>query len=253
MLYIVGFGLYSYKDITLRGLEAVKKCNRIYLEHYTSLHGEKIEDFEMLIGKKVHLADREMVEQTDIIVDEAVDGDVSLLVIGTPLFATTHTDIMIRAKNRGVKTEVIHNASIVNVLGCCGLYSYAFGRTVSIPYFTEKWRPTSFYNNIVKNYQGGLHTLCLLDIQADENRFMTVNEAVDQILEAASLCDSPLIDENTKIFTICRFGTPTEELAYEGIVDIRSRNFGGPLHSIIIPAKLDVVEQELVNSLFNKE
>lgn len=37
MLYIVGLGLGNEKDITLRGLEAVKKCDKIYMEAYTSL------------------------------------------------------------------------------------------------------------------------------------------------------------------------------------------------------------------------
>lgn len=250
MLYLVGFGLHSYKDITLRGLEAVARCTRVYLEHYTSVHGEPLSDFERLIGKEVHVADREMVEQTDRIVDEAASEDVALLVVGTPLFATTHTDILVRARDKGVSVEVIHNASIVNILGCCGLYSYAFGRTVSIPYFTDTWKPTSFYSNIVRNHENGLHTLCLLDIKADEDRFMSINEAVGQILEAARLCNSPLINGDTRIFTICRFGSPTEELRYEKVCDAVSGTFGDPLHSLIIPAKMDFVEEELVCALF---
>ena len=32
MLYIVGLGLGDEKDITVNGLEAVKKCARVYLE-----------------------------------------------------------------------------------------------------------------------------------------------------------------------------------------------------------------------------
>lgn len=37
MLFIVGLGLGDEKDITLRGLEAVKKCKTVYIEAYTSL------------------------------------------------------------------------------------------------------------------------------------------------------------------------------------------------------------------------
>jgi hypothetical protein len=37
MLYIVGLGLGNEKDITIRGLEAVKKCGKVYIEAYTSL------------------------------------------------------------------------------------------------------------------------------------------------------------------------------------------------------------------------
>lgn len=37
MLYIIGLGLGDEKDITLRGLEAVKKCQKVFIEAYTSL------------------------------------------------------------------------------------------------------------------------------------------------------------------------------------------------------------------------
>lgn len=37
MLYIIGLGLGDEKDITLRGLEAVKKSQKVYMEAYTSL------------------------------------------------------------------------------------------------------------------------------------------------------------------------------------------------------------------------
>ena len=37
MLYIVGLGLSDEKDITVKGLEAVKSSSRIYLEAYTSI------------------------------------------------------------------------------------------------------------------------------------------------------------------------------------------------------------------------
>lgn len=37
MLYIIGLGLGDEKDITIRGLEAVKKCQKVFMEAYTSL------------------------------------------------------------------------------------------------------------------------------------------------------------------------------------------------------------------------
>ena len=41
-------------------------------------------------------------------------------------------------------------------------------QAVSIVFFTETWRPQSFYPKILANRQHGLHTLCLLDIQVKE-------------------------------------------------------------------------------------
>lgn len=37
MLYLVGLGLADEKDITVRGLEIVKKAERVYLEAYTAV------------------------------------------------------------------------------------------------------------------------------------------------------------------------------------------------------------------------
>jgi diphthine synthase len=37
MLYLIGLGLGDAKDITVKGLEIIKRCERIYLEAYTSI------------------------------------------------------------------------------------------------------------------------------------------------------------------------------------------------------------------------
>lgn len=37
MLYLVGLGLADEKDITVRGLDIVKKAERVYLEAYTAV------------------------------------------------------------------------------------------------------------------------------------------------------------------------------------------------------------------------
>lgn len=82
--------------------------------------------------------------------------------------ATTHTDILLRARERKVPTEVVHNASIMNAIGACGLQLYNFGQAVSLVFFTENWRPESFYDRIVENRRLGMHTLLLLDIKVKE-------------------------------------------------------------------------------------
>lgn len=76
--------------------------------------------------------------------------------------ATTHTDLVVRANKMGIEVKVVHNASVMNAIGVCGLQLYRYGETVSIPFFTETWRPDSFYEKIQRNRMMGLHTLCLL-------------------------------------------------------------------------------------------
>lgn len=101
-------------------------------------------------------------------IDNAKTQQVSFLVVGDPFCATTHNDLYIRCIEEKVKVEVIHNASIVSAVGCCGLQVYRFGEIVSLPFFTEKWRPYSFYDKIKANREKGLHTLVLLDIKVKE-------------------------------------------------------------------------------------
>lgn len=37
MFYLIGLGLADVKDVTVKGLEIIKKCSRVYLEAYTSI------------------------------------------------------------------------------------------------------------------------------------------------------------------------------------------------------------------------
>ena len=124
--------------------------------------------------------------------------DIGFLVVGDPLCATTHTDLILRARAKGIPVEVIHNASAMGAVASCGLQLYQFGYTVSIPLFEGTWRPSSFYDRLKYNRDGGMHTLCLLDIKVNEPdyesmssgklkylppRFMTINVAIEQLLE----------------------------------------------------------------------
>ena len=53
VLYLIGLGLGDERDITLRGLDAIKSCSAVYLEHYTSILGVDREKLEALYGCKV--------------------------------------------------------------------------------------------------------------------------------------------------------------------------------------------------------
>ncbi|KAG8808852.1 diphthine synthase, partial [Serendipita sp. 401] len=199
MFYLIGLGLCDEKDITVRGLEAVKRCERVYLEAYTSILMVQKEQLEAFYGRPLIVADRDMVEmESDAILESAEKVDVALLVVGDPFGATTHSDILIRARSKGIATEVVHNASIMNAIGACGLQLYNFGQAVSLVFFTESWRPDSFYDRVAENRNLGMHTLLLLDIkvkeQSEENlargrkiyeppRYMSIPVAISQLIE----------------------------------------------------------------------
>lgn len=99
VLYVVGLGLGDHDDITLRGLKAVQKSDLVFLEAYTSVLGSPKEELEKAYAKPIVVADRTVVEsEAERIYLPAKDKDVCFLVVGDPLCATTHTDIILRAK-----------------------------------------------------------------------------------------------------------------------------------------------------------
>ncbi len=80
--------------------------------------------------------------------------------------ATTHTDMVLRARGMGIPVHIVHNASVMTAVAACGVNLYNYGQTVSIPFFTDTWKPDSFYGKLAYNIRGGMHTLCLLGTRA---------------------------------------------------------------------------------------
>ena len=60
MLYFVGLGLGDAKDITVRGLEIVQRCEKVFLEHYTSILTVGQEELEKFYGREVDIKDQPM-------------------------------------------------------------------------------------------------------------------------------------------------------------------------------------------------
>lgn len=258
MFYLIGLGLCDEKDITLRGLEVVKRSARVYLEAYTSILMVQKERLEAFYGKDLILADRDMVEtESDDILRNADKEDISLLVVGDPFGATTHTDIILRARALNIPTRVIHNASIMNAVGACGLQLYNFGQTVSLVFFTDTWKPDSFYDRVKENIDLGMHTLLLLDIkvkeQSEENlargrkiyeppRYMSIPQAASQLVEVEEVRATGILrPESTLAIALSRVGGEEEQRIVCGtlaeLLTQPAEVYGQPLHSLVIVGK----------------
>ncbi|PLW79304.1 diphthine synthase [Candidatus Woesearchaeota archaeon] len=269
-LYIIGLGLGDEKDITVKGLEAVKRCSKVFLEHYTSVLSSSVENLSKFYEKDIIIASRDMVEKdADNILEDAKDKDVAFLVVGDVFGATTHTDIFLRAKEKNIDVKVIHNASIINVVGATGLELYKFGKTTSIVFDDDGWLPDTPYKVIKMNKTNGLHTLCLLDIKTAETskkdmlkgkdnpkdaRFMTVKKACEILLKLEEKNKENLIDENLMVIGVARMGQETQKIIHASIKDfLESVYMGEPLHSLIIPGNLHFVEEEFLEQYEIKE
>lgn len=245
MLILIGLGLWDAKDITLRGLEEAKSADFAYLEGYTArLFGTTRAEIESLLGKKIPELKRVDIEiNTKKILEQARKEKVAILVPGDPMVATTHSDLVLRARKMGIETKIIHNASIYSAIGECGLEIYKFGKTTTLPFFEKNFRPTSFYDAIRENLERGLHTLVLMDIRAEENRFLPANEGLKTLLEL----DKEGIVKNAVV--LGRIGSDKPLIRYGPASQLVGVDFGPPLHALVIPGKLHPMEKEFLESL----
>lgn len=246
MLYFIGLGLYDEKDISLKGIEALRKSDTIYAEFYTAnLFGTTLDTLKFMIGKDITVLSRSEVEEENIILEIAKEKDVAFLTAGDPLIATTHTDLMMEAKKRGIETTVIHSSSILSAApGLAGLQAYKFGKVTTIPFPEENYFPHSPYTAVKANIEFNAHTLVLLDIRADENRYMTVNEGLEYLLRVEEERKERILTEDTIAVGIARAGSNKPFVRADKIKNLINEDFGGPLHCMIIPAELHFMEAE---------
>ena len=262
-LYMIGIGLNDEKDITLKGLEIVRRSAKIYLEGYTSIIQCSKDALETLYEKQIELADRYMVEKnSEKILNQAVDEDVAFLVVGDPLSATTHIDLFLRAIKKGVEVEIVHNASAITAVGVVGLELYKYGKITSVVFPQEGWDVQTHYDVLKENLRRELHTLCLLDIKVKEPtkdalkkekplrfekpRFMTINQAIKNLLEIEDKRKEDVFTEETLCVGCARLGSNDKVIKAGKAKDLMTTEFGGPLHCLIVPGKLHFLEKEVL-------
>lgn len=236
MLYLIGLGL-NVDGISTFGLEVARRCKRVYLENYTVDFPYTIGELTDFIEKKILPADRDKVEGLSI-VDEAKKMDVALLVYGSPLTATTHITLIEEAKRLGIRTKVIHSASVLDAVAETGLQLYKFGKVASMPRWDSKknFTPDSFMEIVKENQIIGAHSLILIDIG------MEFPEALEQLIKSA---ENHAI--KIKELVLCQaLGTKHQKIFYKGIAELKEFTSVRMPYCIIIPSKLHFVEKEVL-------
>ncbi|OFV68199.1 MAG: diphthine synthase [Candidatus Syntrophoarchaeum caldarius] len=247
MLTFVGLGLYSAKDITVRGFEAVKSADIVYFEEYTSsLGGCDRLTLEEVFGRKIYPLSREEIEnEPEKILLHATSYNVLLLTGGDPMIATTHVDLRLRAYDRGIRTNIIHAPSIFTVVpGITGLSSYKFGKTATISFpYRDKAESISDlpYDTIKQNRSHGLHTLLLLDITHE--RQMTIKDALE-ILETLETRHGEGLMKDLIFVGIARAGSEDMVVKAGGMKTLMEFDFGTPLHVLVAVGDLHFMEEE---------
>jgi diphthine synthase len=243
-LIFIGLGLNDEKGITVKGLEETKTADTVFMETYTSLMPDfNLERFEVLCGKKIQIVSRHNLEEENgaTILQAAQKGKAVFLVPGDPFIATTHVTLRIDAEKQGIKTHIIHGTSIMSaIVSLSGLHNYKFGKTVTVP-FPENFSETP-YNVIAQNKEVGLHTLCLLDLKANEKLFLSINQAIKMLVEVEEKKKQNIITPDTVAIGIARAGSDNPTIKADFVNNLGKYDFGKPPYSLIIPGNLHFME-----------
>jgi diphthine synthase len=126
---------------------------------------------------------------------------------------------------------------------------YAFGQTISMVFFTDTWKPDSFYGRVKDNNGLGLHTLVLLDIKVKEPnlealargrivyeapRFMTAAQCAQQMVEIEELRKEDVCGKDKLAVSVARLGSDGEKIVAGTLEELSSVDMGAPLHSLVL-------------------
>jgi len=253
MLYLIGLGL-GPDGISVLGLKILKKCDKIYMEQYTSISQTELNSLKSELKTEIIPLDRKTVEETDLLIRESQKHSVAFLIPGDPLVATTHSSLLAEARKNQTPVQIIHSSSIYSAVAETGLQLYKFGKTTTLPFPDkeyENYKPTSPYETIQSNLQNNSHTLILLDIQVTQNKqnYMTIQEALPILKDLESKLKKKLFTSKTKIVAISHLGQSNQLIKYNTMETLNKTNFGPALHCLIYPAKdLHFQEKELLET-----
>jgi diphthine synthase len=252
-LVLIGLGLYDENDISLRGLDEAKSADIVFAEFYTSLMtGLSIERLENLTGQKITVISRRWLEEEDgkQLLEAAVKSKVALLVPGDPLISTTHVNLRIKAEKAGISTKVVHGPSIISaVIGLSGLQNYKFGRSVTIPFVYSADVSEAPYNVVKMNLSMGLHTLCFLDMEAEERRYMTIKEGLETLRVLEKKRKARIITDEMLVVGIACAGSNNPIVKAGMLREVIDYDFHTLPHSLIFPGRLHFVETDALIEL----
>ncbi|MFZ2071490.1 MAG: diphthine synthase [Halobacteriota archaeon] len=241
MLTFVGLGLYDEKDITLKGLEAIKAADVVYAEFYTSpLGGRTLEKLEEAYDRRLLLLNRSDLEERAEtgILKLAKSQKVVLLSGGDAMIATTHVDLRLRAMDMGIATRVVHAPSISSaVAGLSGLQSYKFGKSVTVAPPYKGVISEVPYDTVVANKERGLHTLLYLDIT------MSITDAL-RLLDLIEKKRHGDVLESSIVVGIARAGSDKPVVKADHFERLRCYQFGALPHVLVVPGELHFLEFE---------
>ncbi|WP_436910097.1 diphthine synthase [Halosimplex marinum] len=246
MLTFVGLGLYDERSVTVAGRDAIRAADRVVAEFYTSkLAGATLADLEAHHDIEIEVRDRTGVEQSpEDILDDAVDSDVVFCTAGDTMISTTHTDLRLRAHERGIETRVVHGTTAqAAASSLTGLQNYRFGKATTLPFERSHAGddlPESVVDTVEANRERGLHTLVFLDIDAANDDYMRADRAAARLADAYG---------DTLGVVVARAGSSDPVVRADRLSTLAAESFGDPLHLLVVPGDLHLMERDALAAL----
>ncbi len=250
-LSFIGLGLYDESDLSMKALNTIQHADYVFAEFYTSiLSGITLEHLKTIYNKEIIILNRKETEDASILLSKAENNHVAFLVGGDALTATTHVDLRIRAIQQDIETSVIHGSSVVTAVpGLLGLQHYKFGRITTLVTPEKHYFPMSPYDVISDNKKQGLHSLVLLDIKAEENKFMTAKQGINLLWEMENHKQKHVFSEQDIVCVVARAGSPNPLVKANTFSALKNEEFGAPLHTLVVPGSLHFMEIEALKYL----
>ncbi|WP_458189942.1 diphthine synthase [Haladaptatus sp. NG-WS-4] len=255
MLTFIGLGLYDERSVTVEGRDAIADADCVFAEFYTSkLIGATVDDLERFHDTDIEVRDRAGVEQDpEDILAAAELGDAAFLTAGDTMISTTHVDLRLRAEERDIDTRVVHAPTAESAAsGLTGLQNYRFGKATTLPFdyaHGADGLPASVTTALDENRDRGLHTLVYLDIKvgwnptgdADtEDEYMTADVAAGMLAEGY---------DDVLAVVVARAGSPDPLVEADRLSELATREFGDPLHLLVVPGDLHHIEADALEAL----
>ncbi len=252
MLNLVGLGLRGVKSLTLEQFEVLKASDVVFFETYTSISPQgTIRELEHILTKKVLAAEREFLESQEEIIRLSAYQNVSIVITGDPLSATTHNQLRADTMGAGIEVQIFENASIISVIpGKIGLFPYRMGPPVSVPFPEDNFLPKSVLEKIGANLSQNQHTILLLDLK--EGRTMFPHEALETLLQMEDRYKLGVINKEKMAFSLSRVSQVGERLIFDTVSNIISARFAEFPSTIVLPAKLNHNEEEFAEKFTKK-
>lgn len=254
MLTFVGLGLYDERSITIEGREAIADADHVFAEFYTSrLSGASLDELEAYHDVEIEVRTREGVERDpEPILEAADESDAVFLTAGDTMISTTHVDLRLRAADRGIDSRIVHGTTAeAAAASLSGLQNYRFGKATTLPFSYAHGGdgvPASVVETIADNRERGLHTLVYLDIKVGtgpsgpdphHEEYMTADHAAARLAEELDVVG----------VVVARAGSQHPVVAADRLSALANRSFGDPLHLLVIPGDLHVVERAALSTL----